>query len=48
MVFIIVINNGLEAMWKEVAVAYFKMLSYHLTRVTEENISRNSLFVAKV
>jgi hypothetical protein len=45
MVFIIV-NDELERMWKEVAVAYFKVLSYHLLGGTEENVNQNSQSLA--
>lgn len=31
------VNDDLEGMWKEAVIAYFKVLSWHLSGSTEEN-----------
>jgi hypothetical protein len=36
------INNELERIWKEVVIAKFKVLLWHLPVWTEENLSQDS------
>jgi hypothetical protein len=33
----VIVNDKLERMWKEVNTSCFKVLSQHLTRISEEN-----------
>jgi hypothetical protein len=37
-------NNELATIWKEVIVVYFKVLSQHLPRATDENKNPQSVY----